>query len=201
MSYYLPSFEIPTPFIPSNFSPWFITGHADAEACFNIRIVKRNNKTTGFVVQLRFIICINVVDISLLNLLRKSFGCGVITSIRPSGKVEFTISDIYSIINIVIPHFLKYPLRGTKYLDFCDWVSAAHIVYNKEHLTQEGINKIIHLKSGMNKSRIYPINYQPNHTITTNSSYIPLNGNYVSGFIAGDGCISIKPSHLLRKFF
>jgi hypothetical protein len=92
----LPSFQIPIPFIPFNLSPWFITGHAEAESCFFIRVAKRNNKI-GYIVQLRFIICINVADITLLYLIKQFFNCGVITPIHPSGKVEYIVSDIDSI--------------------------------------------------------------------------------------------------------
>jgi hypothetical protein len=56
-------------------------------SCFGLNqtlrvLGKRNNKTTGYVVQLRFIICINVIDISLLYLIKQFFGCGVISSIN-----------------------------------------------------------------------------------------------------------------------
>ena len=34
----LPSFKIPKPFIPNNFSPWFITGLTDGDGSFIIKI-------------------------------------------------------------------------------------------------------------------------------------------------------------------
>jgi hypothetical protein len=33
--------------------------------------------------------------------------------------------------------------------------------------------------------------YSPSHVIKGNINYIPLNGHYVNGFIAGDGCLSL----------
>ena len=137
-------------------------------------------------------------DVQLLNLVQLYFGCSSISAIKSNNCVTFEVGDINDIINIIIPHFKKYPLRGTKYLDFCDWVTAAELIYNKEHLTQEGLDKIINLRAGINKSRIYPKNYQPNHTIPSHPSYIPLNGNYISGFVASDGCITIHPNCLLE---
>ena len=163
----LSSFEIPIPFLPYNFLLWFVTGHAGAESCFFIRIAKRNNKTTDFVVTLRFILCINVVNIQLLYLIQKYFGCGIIMPIHESGKVEYIVSNFDSIKNIIIPHFQLYKLRGTKYLNFCDWVKATEIISNEEHLTKEGMNKIISIKSEMNRSRKYPTNYQPNYLSVT----------------------------------
>lgn len=134
----------------------------------------------------------------MLHLIQKFFNCGSIRLVRKSEIIEFVVSDQPSIKNIIIPHFQQYPLRGTKYLDFCDWVEAAKIIFNKEHLTKEGMDKIILLKSGMNRSRVYPLNYQPDHTIPSHPSFIPLDGNYISGFVSGDGCITITPSNLKK---
>ena len=98
-----PSFEIPSPFLPNNFSPWFVTGYADAESCFFIHIIKHKNKTTGYAVQLRFIIVNNGVVFSLLYLIKKFFGCGVISPVNSNDVISFTVSDINSIINIMTP--------------------------------------------------------------------------------------------------
>jgi hypothetical protein len=74
------------------------------------------------------------------------------------------------IIHVVIPHFEKYPLltplayvrpwhyigprAWEKYSDFRLFKSIAAIaelVYNKEHLTEEGLNKVLSLKASLNK--------------------------------------------------
>ena len=34
--------------------------------------------------------------------------------------------------------------------------------------------------------------YTPNHTKQSNTNYIPINGHYVNGFIAGDGCLFLS---------
>jgi len=57
------------------------------------------------------------------------------------------------ILNKIIPFFKKYPIIGTKRLDFEDFSKVASIVQSKEHLTQEGIGKILKIKSGMNQDR------------------------------------------------
>lgn len=78
-----------------------------------------------------------------------------------------------------------------KYLDYQDWVKIAFLVRDKMHLTQEGIDQIKLIYSGMNSKRLYPSNYQPAHCIIEDPSYIPLDGNYISGFFAGDGSLSM----------
>lgn len=47
----------------------------------------------------------------------------------------------------------------------------------------------------MNTNRIVPSNYQPDHCNPSSPNYIPLNGNYISGFIAGDGSLSLITEH------
>lgn len=33
--------------------------------------------------------------------------------------------------------------------------------------------------------------YSPNHTKESNINYVPINGHYINGFIAGDGCLTL----------
>jgi hypothetical protein len=195
-----PSFKILAPVLPDNFFPWFVTGYADAESCFFIHIVKRHDRKNGYAVQLRFTIHIDVADISLLYLIKKFFNCGTISPVDKFNSIDYTVTDISSIQNIIVPFFRQYPLRGTKYLDFLDWVEAVNIIATGEHLSLIGIENLIKLKSNMNKKRNVPINYQPNHTIPSHSSYVPLDGNYVSGFMAGDGAIAFETISRFGRF-
>lgn len=83
-------------------------------------------------------------------------------------------------------------------MDFLFFKEAFHIIENKEHLTEAGMNRLYNLSKGMNTGREFPINvcYNPNHTKEDNIDYIPINGNYISGFIAGDGCLVLHSSKL-----
>lgn len=44
-------------------------------------------------------------------------------------------------------------LYGAKYLDFLDFCKGVELIKNKNHLSEEGKNKIIDLKKGMNQRR------------------------------------------------
>jgi hypothetical protein len=75
--------------------------------------------------------------------------------------VQYNVSAIADVIHVVIPHFEKYPLLHLrnekqmlltqKYSDFRLFKSIAELVYNKEHLTEEGLNKVLSLKASLNK--------------------------------------------------
>jgi len=132
-------------------------------------------------------------EVELLKMVKSFFNCGVLRQ-NNNGTVDFEINDFSSLKTILIPHFLKYPLRGTKYLDFLSFKEASHIFENREHLLEEGVNKLYLLRRGMNSQRDFSkFNYYtPNHTKQSNTNYIPINGHYVNGFIAGDGCLFLS---------
>ena len=54
------------------------------------------------------------------------------------------------LINIIIPHFEKYPLITQKKSDFILFKQIINLMNNKEHLTLEGLKKIIALKASLN---------------------------------------------------
>lgn len=53
----------------------------------------------------------------------------------------------------IIPFFKQYPIMGVKSKDFADWIKVAEYIQKKDHLTQEGLEKIINIKSTMNRNR------------------------------------------------
>ena len=50
-------------------------------------------------------------------------------------------------------YLLKFPLFGTKHLDSLDWMEIVDMFDRKEHKTNEGKEKIVKIKSGMNNYR------------------------------------------------
>lgn len=173
-------------------NPDFVTGLTDAEGCFSVVVRKNNKAKFNFNVGLRFQIQMLKNEIELLNMVKDFFNCGVLFYGKDN-TVAFTVQDFSSIKNKIIPHFLNYPLRGTKYLDFMSFKEAFDIIDKKEHLSEEGIDKFFFISKNMNSYRKnFPFNYSPIHTKEDNKYYIPLSGHYINGFIAGDGCLSIN---------
>jgi len=182
-----------------NLDPYFITGLTDSEGSFSISIRKDHRAKFNRNAGLRYKITMLRNELELLKMVKSFFGCGILLE-NKDGSVDFIIQDISSIRNKVITHFIKYPLRGTKYLDFLSFKEAFEIIDNKEHLSEQGLNKLFLISKSMNSYRQFSLNmpYQPIHTISNNEDFIPLNGHYVNGFIAGDGCLSLS---LLDKSF
>lgn len=132
------------------------------------------------------------MKLNYLKWLKIFFDSGHLSIEDKRGAITFGIRDIDSINNIVIPHFTHYPLRGTKYLDFLSFKKALDIINSKKHLTKDGIDEIIEISYNMNTYREFPIEYCPKHTIEDNYEYIAINGHYINGFIAGDGCLNLN---------
>ncbi len=64
--------------------------------------------------------------------------------------MTFRVSSREDIFNIVIPHFEKYPLITQKKEDFELFKSILAKMNNRDHLTSDGIQEIINIRSSMN---------------------------------------------------
>lgn len=178
-------------------NPWAITGYIEAEGNFSIAVYKYNHRTLRF---LAFNIHIHSEDILFLTLIKNNFNCGNISSIDKYGHITYTVKRIEDLKNIIIPFLTKYPLRGTKFLDFKLFVEAADIFNNNNlHLTEQGTTRLLELKNKMNTKRDKSNFIQPSHTIIGNPDYIPMDPNYISGFTIGDGHFSLRTNSLNVK--
>lgn len=81
----------------------------------------------------------------------KYLDCGKV--FRSREAVDFIVTKLPDLSEKIIPFFSKYPLPGVKSLEFLDFQIGAKLMKNKEHLTQEGLEQIRQIKSGMNTQR------------------------------------------------
>jgi len=54
-------------------------------------------------------------------------------------------------LEIIMNHFDKYPLITQKWADYILFKQIFDLVKHKEHLTEQGLNKIISFKANLNK--------------------------------------------------
>jgi hypothetical protein len=62
----------------------------------------------------------------------------------------------------------------------------------KINRTEEGFNSLVNLSYNMNRYRKDYSNFPPSHTIKDSPNYIPINGHFINGFIAGDGSLYLR---------
>lgn len=130
-----------------NINSWFITGFVDAEGCFFINIIKHPRCKLGWYVQLHFKITIHKKDINLLKNIKTSWGVGGINHLKESSC--YTVNSLKDLL-VIIGHFDKYPLITKKQADYLLFKRAVNLVELKEHLTTEGLNKLLSIKAAMN---------------------------------------------------
>ncbi len=112
-------------------NPDFVTGLTDAEGCFSLRVFKSKGEKYKRNVHLGFTIKMLKNETVVLSMIKYYFNCGILWHYHKDGTVWLRLHDIYSIKNKIIPHYFKYPLRGSKYLDFMSFKEAFHIVESK----------------------------------------------------------------------
>jgi hypothetical protein len=124
----------------------------DAEGCFYIRLAKDKQYRTGWFIQACFQIQLHSKDKDLLLLIKSYFNeIGTIYNQKNRNLSIYQVRDFSSIINVIIPHFDKYPLLTRKHNDFIMFKAIVEIVQNKEHLCNKGLLRIVSLKGSLNK--------------------------------------------------
>lgn len=163
----------------------------ESEGSFSIVKNRDVRAKFGMTVSLRFKITMLVNETVLIQKVHAFFGVGSISINDKYGTIDYLVRDKVS-LRVIKDHFIKYPLRGSKYLDFLDFMQALELMEQNLHRTEEGYKLLISLSEGMNSLRKDYSKMPPAHTIKDNLNYIPLDGNYVNGFIAGDGCLFLR---------
>jgi len=125
----------------ASLSPFFVTGFIDAEGSFMI-------KTRGLYMQPEFCIGLHVKDKELLLNIKQFYDVG---TYRESGKYcYFSVRDISSIVNVIIPHLDKNPLQTQKKADYLLFKQAVLMMYNKTHLDAKGKALLVNIKANLN---------------------------------------------------
>jgi len=129
----------------SSINPEFLSGLSDGDGSFFVSFRKNKRITVSYTI---------IQDSgckSLLTEVRNYFNCGKVYDLK-SRAVRFQVENLTDITNIIIPHFIKYPLRTNKIEHFRIFCKVCELLLSKDHKTNEGYNKIIELAYEMNKN-------------------------------------------------
>jgi len=182
----------------SKFNPWFITGFSDAEASFIVSIYKTDNLKLKWRVTPNFSIHIHIKDIELLKSIRDTFGVGKVRQNSISTAV-FRVDNLQD-LQVIVNHFDKYSLIGAKVSDFILFKKCYDLIKQKQHLTQEGLEKILALKCNLNKGLSDELKEAFPNIIPVPRPFYKFKGIpdpfWISGFVSGDSTFSVS----LEKF-
>lgn len=129
--------------------------------------------------------------------LKSYFKIGYISKVS-SNSYYYGVSSISDLNDVIISHFLNYPLLTNKQADFKLFKLVIDLINLKEHLTTEGIKKIVSIRASLNTGLpntlkldfpdIIPFPRQSpiGSELTTHFEI-----NWVVGFVDGESCFSI----------
>jgi len=100
----------------------------------------------------KFRIELHVKDFELLNSIRSYFNdIGQLEVISTRKLAYFEVTKLNDLVNIVIPHFDKYPLLTQTRADFELFKKFIDIMSREGHKTIEGLQQIVNIKATINK--------------------------------------------------
>ena len=176
-----------------NLNPNWVTGFVDGEGCFHISILERKKRKFGWQVSLHFQIGLHVKDRAILDAIKELLDVGEISK-QGSFSIQLQVQSIKE-FQVLLDHFDKYPLITTKKADYKALKLAYFIIKNKEHLTKEGLRKIIAIRSSMNRGLSEKLQVAFPDVVTVERPLVELpqtiDPNWLAGFTSGEGCFLV----------
>lgn len=107
--------------IDRNYFAAFVSGLTDGEGCFALLRLGKYKSCHAV-----FRLCLRADDLPGLELIRSFFGCGnIMSATKKKGNWNpssaFLVSSLQDHLNVIIPHFDKYPLLFKKARDYEVW--------------------------------------------------------------------------------
>jgi len=141
-------------------TPNWLLGFIEAEGNFYVTVTPNKTSKLGYRVITNFSIAQNAVERPVLVAIQKYFGCGSIVEKKHKFDnrklmLEYRITGMKDINNILIPFFENHKLITTKLLDYLDFKEIMEICNNGNHSTQVGLDRIKEITSGMNNKRSF----------------------------------------------
>jgi Cytochrome C and Quinol oxidase polypeptide I/LAGLIDADG endonuclease len=123
---------------------YWLAGFTDADGSFQIKILNRINK-----VEVRLNFQIDQKKADILSLIKDSFGGNI--GYRKSQDTYYYGSTSFGTAKNFINYFDYFHLLSSKYINYLKWRKAYLIIQNRDHLKEEGLERILKLKKSMNR--------------------------------------------------
>lgn len=140
--------------LTNDFKNHWIAGFSDADSSFQIKVINRTNK-----IEVRLNYQIDQKNNKILLSIKDFFGGNL--GYRKSQDTYYYGSTSFGSAKKVINYFDHYHLLSSKHINYLKWRKAYIIIQNKDHLTDNGIKKIISLKMTMNSFNTETTNLFP----------------------------------------
>ena len=142
----------------------WLSGFIDADGSFDVKVREKSTEGKGKNrAEARFRIEQRKIDPStelpyrsVMESIASSLGVELNTSLHNEG-VEYYIVSVTSPAKLktLINYLDTYPLFSSKLLNYLDFKSCVNLMLSREHLTEQGRDKIKFIKAGINRKRTY----------------------------------------------
>lgn len=181
----------------SGLSPFWVSGFADAESTFVLKISKGSATRSRWNVIPEFKIELHVRDVILLRKIHSFFGVGTVSERGTRNTAFYSVQSARTIADVIIPHFERYPLNTQKRADFLLFKQGVDLLLNgKARSSIEGIKNIVSIRASMNNGltdtlKINFPNITPAPRPIVSFDGIP-DSNWFAGFVDGEGYFYVK---------
>ena len=166
--------------------PWWVTGIVDSEGNFSINYNINTKKCT-----FSFKVTQNGNSVAILFYLKEFFKVGNINiDNRKTNGYKFIVSNRKYLIDVIIPHFEKYPLEGSKHLDYLDFKNCILLMEESSN----NIGKVLSIKKNMNRER----SYEQRWSYLRDKNF-HLKSEWVQAFIDGEGTFQCRIADTISR--
>jgi hypothetical protein len=130
--------------------PWYVTGLVEGEGCFCVSFSRRRKLRLALEVRPSFSLSLNEKDRALLEDLQMFLGCGSLRESRRDRTVKYESRSTHELVEHVVPHFERFPLRGSKARSFEGFSTICRMVEQGDHLERPGLTAIVQIAYEIN---------------------------------------------------
>lgn len=130
----------------------YISGFVDGEGCFSVSFSKRPRFIVGWETKPSFSVSQNRDRAQPLFIMQNHFECGFMRDGISDKTLKYEVRRLDDLLEKVLPHFEQYPLLSAKQKDVRLLKEVCLIMKNNEHVTPEGMKKVMALAFTMNPS-------------------------------------------------
>ena len=130
----------------------YLSGFADGEGCFCVTFNKSKRHKFGWDIRPSFSVSQNRDRAEVLQMFKEYFECGTIRPDRSDKTIKYETRCISDLVEKVIPHFEKYPVLSGKQKEVKVFTEICRMMYEKEHLTTSGFQRIVQKALTLNPS-------------------------------------------------
>lgn len=141
---------------------------------------------------------------------------------QEQASVEFRVSTLKDLVDVILPHFDNYPhpldkKNKKKHSDYLLFKQIVLLMLNKEHNTLEGLQKIVNLRASLNTGlsndlkEAFPITIPATLNLENSATVAPdpsdqepnknnnLDPEWVAGFSTGESNFFIADAYFVSK--